>query len=391
MVIKMIAALRKNSKLYLYLSCFYLAMGISRYSQILYFQAQNELLNYSLSYSAMAVFGACAFLITNHLNTWSLTKLARYFLPLYAFGMFLRIFPHSPAIAIISGGISGLGAASVLLILRNWIYKLSTKNESDKHFIVSSRYTIMQTSGFLATILAGSLISLFIHKDLGYLVTLIGSSLLLLSLTFVKVDDDVVTDSKKKSLFIVLPSNKLHGCLFFVAVFGLGMYSSLMEPIIPAILRGSGWSVAQTTIITTVFTLVTIGASFFFQLVKFKQSPRFVFLINQLLMALACLFYLLAMPTKIGLLVVFAASSFTIAGFFITKELIEYEILPKNELVIFLGLAQSGFLVGDSCGSPIGSYIYSHYGPFELVGASLVFCLLSCAIYLGSASFLKAN
>ncbi|WP_302047325.1 hypothetical protein [Ligilactobacillus agilis] len=148
-MIKMISALRKNSKLYLYLSCFYLAMGISRYSQILYFQAQNELLNYSLSYSAMAVFGACAFLITNHLNTWSLTKLARYFLPLYAFGMFLRIFPHSPAIAIISGGISGLGAASILLILRNWIYKLSTKNESDKHFIVSSRYTIMQTSGFL--------------------------------------------------------------------------------------------------------------------------------------------------------------------------------------------------------------------------------------------------
>lgn len=50
--------------------------------------------------------------------------------------------------------------------------------------------------------------------------------------------------------------------------------------------------------------------------------------------------------------------SITTARCFIFKEVMEYDMIPKAERFIYLGLAKSGFMVGDVLGAPIASLIF---------------------------------
>ena len=50
--------------------------------------------------------------------------------------------------------------------------------------------------------------------------------------------------------------------------------------------------------------------------------------------------------------------SITTARCFIFKEVMGYDMIPKAERFIYLGLAKSGFMVGDVLGAPIASLIF---------------------------------
>lgn len=88
---------------------------------LLYYIAQEHqsLDNYSLSYSAMAISGALSFMITNQIPKNKTVVYFRIFVPLYALGMFLRIFVENRGLAILSGVIGGLGASAILLLVRH--------------------------------------------------------------------------------------------------------------------------------------------------------------------------------------------------------------------------------------------------------------------------------
>lgn len=60
----------------------------------------------------------------------------------------------------------------------------------------------------------------------------------------------------------------------------------------------------------------------------------------------------------IWIMVAFIVMSVEGTGFFILKELIEYDMFPKEETVVYLGLAQSGFLIGDAIGAPVGTFLF---------------------------------
>lgn len=113
----------------------------------------------------MAIAGAFAFLIANNLTGWTLQKIVARTIPLYALGMFLRLYTSSPMIAIISGAISGIGASITLLVIRTWLYSLSDQYPSDKDFLISARYTIVQVCSLVSTVLAGVLITLLSNSD----------------------------------------------------------------------------------------------------------------------------------------------------------------------------------------------------------------------------------
>lgn len=197
----------RHRSLYIFITFFYLAMGISRYAQLLLFQKHNNLINYSLSYSSMAIAGAFAFLIANNLTGWTLQKIVARTIPLYALGMFLRLYTSSPMIAIISGAISGIGASITLLVIRTWLYSLSDQYPSDKDFLISARYTIVQVCSLVSTVLAGVLITLLSNSDQGYIINIVGSSLVMLLISRIDFPGNERIQEQKKG-FIYLPNNK---------------------------------------------------------------------------------------------------------------------------------------------------------------------------------------
>lgn len=203
------------------------------------------------------------FLIANNLKGWSLQKIVRKTLPLYALGMRLRVFPQSTLLAILSGRFSGLGASLTLLVIRTWLYALSDRDPTEKEQLISARYTLG------ATVLSG----------------------------------------------------------------GAGRCCDF------------GLTVFMTTLVTSAFSLITLGADFFYQSPRSTKHAARNFCLNQSVLLVGFLSYLLFFPNKFGALLVFTVGSFTLAGFYILRELMEYAMFPKNETLIYLGLVQSAFLV----------------------------------------------
>lgn len=64
----------KFKTLTIFLFTFYFSMGVSKYIQILWFEKNDSVFNFSLSYSAMAVAGSFSFLLGKKVNQLSIKK-----------------------------------------------------------------------------------------------------------------------------------------------------------------------------------------------------------------------------------------------------------------------------------------------------------------------------
>lgn len=372
--------IRKYKTLLLFLFLFYFSMGISKFAQVLWFEKTDNLINFSLSYSSMAIAGAFSFLLSNWVSQLSLKTAFRVFIPIYALGMLLRTIPAPSIFPILSGIIAGIGAATVLLIVRTWIFKLTDESQEDKSFIVSSRYTIMQISLTLATLCAGQILALFNDSATVYVSVLIGSAgLLFLSLLVKKFPTQKVL--KKDKMFTVFPENKKLGIMLYTCVITLGISIALIEPLLPVIVSDAGYTTSITSIIISIYGLIKIGASFLFQHKLFSSKPQITFLICEI--GIGAVFIITGIFDVMAfiLLGVIYLLSIATAGFFILKEIMEYDMLPKKELALYIGLLQSAFLIGDSIGSPIGATIYSYSG------VTLLFTLFGILSILGGIMY----
>lgn len=371
---------------------FYFSMGCSKYAQVLFFQQNGNLLNYSLSYSAMAISGSLSFIVSNRLVKWSLRKIILFFCPIYAVGMFLRVIPNSSLVAMLSGIIAGLGASVCLLVVRSWIYFESDSHPQDKNLLVSSRYSIMQLAIMIATIISGIFINWFDSQNRIYIIIIGLSSLLMLGISFMPniPTGNVQRDSKK--VIINLPENKATGIFYFGSVALLGLTSALVDPIVPAILRQSGFRVSQVTFWTTLFTIATVVTSLIYQSFSHSSKSNLKFILNQVIIGLTMVIVAtFKIISATQLIVSFIIMSVCIAGFFIFKELMEYDMFPKNETFIYLALGQSGFLVGDAIGSPIGTTIYEQLGLNAVLLTFGILSLMCGFLYFGLQSFMKKN
>ncbi|MBC1334729.1 MFS transporter [Listeria booriae] len=366
--------LRKYKHLLTFLCLFYFSMAISKYAQVLWFEKEDALVNFSLSYSAMAIAGAFSFMLSRWVSQMTIKKAMHIFIPIYAIGLVLRVFPSSTFIAIISGAIAGVGAATVLLIVRTWIYELTDENEEDKAFIVSSRYTVMQIAATVSTLIAGQI--LFFAKETAYTyvgLLILGAVLLMTTLLMKKFPDGHVL--KKDKLIMFLPDNKRVGIILYIVVIILGISVSLVEPLLPVIISDNGFNASLTSIIVSIYGLLKVASSFLFQKTFFSAKPQITFFLIEIILGGIFVGYGLVDANGMLLISIILVLSIGSAGFFIFKEMMEYEMLPKKELHIYLGLLQSSFLIGDSIGSPLGTTIYVHLGLSSLF---IVFGFISC-------------
>ncbi len=106
-----------------------------------------------------------------------------------------------------------------------------------------------------------------------------------------------------------------------------------------------------------------------------------IFLLVQIVTAIVSIIAVNIFDAHIAVIVIAVLTEMTLAGFFILKELLEYGIIPDDERTIYLGLFQSSFLIGDSLGSPIGSYLFVHQGLVALIWVYAVVSVIFASLF----------
>ena len=373
--------LLKHKHIFLFLFVFYLLMGVSKYAFVLFAQEHQSLDNYSLSYSAMAISGALSFMITNQIPKNKTVVYFRIFVPLYALGMFLRIFVENRGLAILSGVIGGLGASAILLLVRHWFLHIGDQDKENSNLIRSSRFTISNIASIIAVPVSGCAIFLMsFYQTNAYVTLLVIYACLMLLLSFTKVPNIEIPEKKQQWIF--LPQDRVRGFLLYVITFLLGICGSMITSILPAIIKGAGWSVMGTTYLTTLIAVLTLLLTLILSNNWVSKKLSLFFFLNQLIGILVALIIPLIMNGKMSMLIVLFVVEMTLAGYFVISDLMDYQVIPKAESTIYLGILQSSFLVGDSVGSPLGSFLY------DRCGLSILFMSYALICCVGTISFL---
>ena len=373
--------LLKHKHIFLFLFVFYLLMGVSKYAFVLFAQEHQSLDNYSLSYSAMAISGALSFMITNQIPKNKTVVYFRIFVPLYALGMFLRIFVENRGLAILSGVIGGLGASAILLLVRHWFLHIGDQDKENSNLIRSSRFTISNIASIIAVPVSGCAIFLMsFYQTNAYVTLLVIYACLMLLLSFTKVPNIEIPEKKQQWIF--LPQDRVRGALLYVITFLLGICGSMITSILPAIIKGAGWSVMGTTYLTTLIAVLTLLLTLILSNNWVSKKLSLFFFLNQLIGILVALIIPLIVNSKMSMLIVLFVVEMTLAGYFVISDLMDYQVIPKAESTIYLGILQSSFLVGDSVGSPLGSFLY------DRCGLSVLFMSYALICCVGTISFL---
>ena len=373
--------LLKHKHIFLFLFVFYLLMGVSKYAFVLFAQEHQSLDNYSLSYSAMAISGALSFMITNQIPKNKTVVYFRIFVPLYALGMFLRIFVENRGLAILSGVIGGLGASAILLLVRHWFLHIGDQDKENSNLIRSSRFTISNIASIIAVPVSGCAIFLMsFYQTNAYVTLLVIYACLMLLLSFTKVPNIEIPEKKQQWIF--LPQDKVRGSLLYIITFILGICGSMITSILPAIIKGAGWSVMGTTYLTTLIAVLTLLLTLILSNNWVSKKLSLFFFLNQLIGILVALIIPLIVNSKMSMLIVLFVVEMTLAGYFVISDLMDYQVIPKAESTIYLGILQSSFLVGDSVGSPLGSFLY------DRCGLSILFMSYAIICCVGTISFL---
>ena len=373
--------LLKHKHIFLFLFVFYLLMGVSKYAFVLFAQEHQSLDNYSLSYSAMAISGALSFMITNQIPKNKTVVYFRIFVPLYALGMFLRIFVENRGLAILSGVIGGLGASAILLLVRHWFLHIGDQDKENSNLIRSSRFAISNIASIIAVPVSGCAIFLMsFYQTNAYVTLLVIYACLMLLLSFTKVPNIEIPEKKQQWIF--LPQDKVRGSLLYIITFILGICGSMVTSILPAIIKGAGWSVMGTTYLTTLIAVLTLLLTLILSNNWVSKKLSLFFFLNQLIGILVALIIPLIVNSKMSMLIVLFVVEMTLAGYFVISDLMDYQVIPKAESTIYLGILQSSFLVGDSVGSPLGSFLY------DRCGLSVLFMSYALICCVGTISFL---
>lgn len=373
--------LLKHKHIFLFLFVFYLLMGVSKYAFVLFAQEHQSLDNYSLSYSAMAISGALSFMITNQIPKNKTVVYFRIFVPLYALGMFLRIFVENRGLAILSGVIGGLGASAILLLVRHWFLHIGDQDKENSNLIRSSRFTISNIASIIAVPVSGCAIFLMsFYQTNAYVTLLVIYACLMLLLSFTKVPNIEIPEKKQQWIF--LPQDKVRGSLLYIITFILGICGSMITSILPAIIKGAGWSVMGTTYLTTLIAVLTLLLTLILSNNWVSKKLSLFFFLNQLIGIMVALIIPLIVNSKMSMLIVLFVVEMTLAGYFVISDLMDYQVIPKVESTIYLGILQSSFLVGDSVGSPLGSFLY------DRCGLSILFMSYAIICCVGTISFL---
>ncbi len=374
---------------------FFLLMWLSKTVHVLYFEESQAVVNFGISYSAMALAGYFSFFMGHAADVWGFRRMIAFGAVLYGIGLTLRIFPHSMAIAIGSGVIAGVGASTVLSSMRLWMLALADEASKVRMVGLKSSCTALGTAIGCAAV--G-----FLPLTSEQILLASGLGMFLLSLVFVwksaRTEQAAVRGPVRSpwnglsDLFI-----RHRRLALTTTILGMttGLYVSFIGPYLPILLKDKGLSLSAIGLSTGAFALLRFFADPW--IAKFigrhKNQSLWIFAGAELMIALVTASFLFPI-SKTGAVLLLLLRSLSLGFSAMTEELLWLRIFPKESVGLFFGLNQSAFFIGDFTGGLMNGYVYKHFGldssihvimAIMLVNAGLFFRLLSRPVAAGNA------
>lgn len=368
---------------------FYAMMWSSKTVHILFFEKNGAMLNFGISYSAMALVGYFSFAIGYCADVFGFRRVMTLGCAFYALGLLLRIYSGDMTLAVASGLIAGVGASCVLCAARLWMLELSTENTTAQLVGVKSATSSFGTA--LGCALAGIIPAIYASEGILRSI-LLGSGFSMLVLTLVMLWQMPETKSVSKESKISSPLNHVKS-LFqeyrnlstITLILGAttGFYVSFITPYLPLIMKDKGLNLLSIGLSTGAFALIR----FFIDpvIARFvedrKASSLQIFLVAEVVIALVTGSLLWSISKwAFVLLMVLRSASLGLSS--IAEEVLWLRTFPKEKVGMFFGLSQSGFFLGDFIGGLVNGYLYKSFGLNSCIWIVLVIMLLNAMLFL---------
>ncbi len=373
-----------------YTFVFFAGMWLSKTVHPLYFDRHDHLVNFGLSYTAMALAGTTSVFIGRLADRWGPRAVLVAGTALYAAGMALRIVHDSALVAVVSGLVAGVGASSVFIGLRTWT--LHNTTEDQRVGLVSRREFMTQAGTALGMGSAGALAAFVGAGDPGYVtVLLLAAGCVLSGLLLVppsrprSVTGGAGADGGGEAGFRTV-FRQYRGLALGIVGLGLlmGFYVSILSPYLPLLLAERGVPVALVGVVLAVASVVRLIAAAVAGKFLRARSPLAVFLVSESCCAAATLLLALSVSPWLAACALAVRGAFLL-GATVSQELLQLNAFPGALAGVFFGLVQSAFLAGDSLGGAIGGWLYHQFGSSHTVliatGLTLANALLVPAFY----------
>ncbi|MDS5513320.1 MFS transporter [Streptococcus pneumoniae] len=353
---------------------FKLSMYTSKTVHALWFEMNDRLPNYGLSYSAMAFAGIFSFYIGKKIGRFTPQRVIQCGLILYSIGLFFRMFPNNSGISIISGFVSGIGASVVLLLIRVWIVGIGS--EEERSSIVSLKEFADGVGSSLGMLLAGFLVWIltFLFQNATQLTLLFSSVLCLITVFLIPPITQSHNESGDLEKAEFKHFAKARTLLVGTIIFGfiMGGSVSLFAPYLPVILSKQGINVSVIGVTLTILGLLSTYFSSLFSGQKTSKYKEYIFVVSEILVGLSTALLIFNMQFLYLFLILMCRALF-LNGSVISQELMELDMYPKEQISYFYGISQTSYFIGDSLGGLLGGNLYAN----DLQKTLIIFFIIS--------------
>lgn len=364
---------------------YYLGINLSIFIMPLYFNENNAVKIYGLAYASMSLAGIFAIFLGklvdkfNWITTLTLTTL------IYALAMLGRIITNE-YLAVFIAFIAGLAASTGVLSLKNWM--ASSTQSALTNRLVLYRSLIFHSTNLFSMVFVLGLAYITPNKSHLYWSLLVLSAIIVFFawLFFLKIKHHYHIDKQQNKILPKITFNRI--VLFFsLNMIFSGCYSGLIKPYLILLFIKKGFSDEYSIFINLliVFSQVIFTTVVIKKLNFFTKSPikLLIILETSLLLSYLFIYFEYSAISIYVLLFIFILRTFLLSTSTCTEEIIHMQYISKQQFASVFGLLLSLFLIGDSFGAFISSFVFNHnYLNIFLISAGFVFLNLCTYILL---------
>ncbi|MCB0326947.1 MAG: MFS transporter [Bdellovibrionales bacterium] len=341
---------------------FFGSMYFSKTIHPIYFEEQGTLTYFGLSYAAMAVAGALSPFFGKLLLRYSTHRMGTIATFCYVIGLSTRVYAHSKWIAIFSGFVAGVGASSLLLLSRYWVYAFEEDERKEKLSQIEVFSNLAQGLGVIASVYMVFIFEKYSHTP--YVCGLLFSAgILALSLfIFPKMDENSVEKNhvatiESPSILSVIRAYPALSVVFSSLILLQGIYTGMFVPFIPVLLKTYGIEIRMIGSVIAFGTLLGGMMQMMGKTWLAKKREEWMYLLSCILIAVLT-YYMLSSLSVIWIFAIFTSYSVmrVIARLFL--EMMKVRLVPKHHAPILFGLFSTAFLSGDMLGGYFGSKLF---------------------------------
>ncbi|WP_413295168.1 MFS transporter [Bdellovibrio sp. HCB185ZH] len=363
---------------------FFMGMWISKTVHPVHFEHAHALQNFGISYSAMAAAGYFSFLIGHYCDRLGYRSTLAIGCVLYSLGLFLRVFPESAIISLLSGVSAGVGASTTITSVRVWLLQISDENSRARLLGVKGSGAALGSAigCSVAGILAGKWLSISTETVLEIAAGLI---LLLSLLTFLITPapaHESISSKDKSSLFEFFLEKKIIAVWATSTGVFAGFYVSFISPYLPIIMKSKGFDMTAVGISTGLLFLIRFFLDpIIGRFIQDRKENSFVIYIAAEFAVLITTAAFLSPFNQHAFVLFLILRSVGLGFSTIAEDATWFKVFPQKSLGLCFGLNQSGFFLGDFLGGLVNGKLYSAMGLQGCAVAAMAVMIINAAVF----------